>query len=276
MASSMGVIDYTDEDFNRDERLQAIGCVGEHSETTWLFRLKRELDQDRASMARTTIPPKQDDSVASVSYLTDSWEFVIPEDGDPSERPPQAIADYLVDVYFHMVHPCFPVVGRTVFVNQYRSYYSSPAARPGKRWLAILNLMFAIASRHSELIQGHVDHMMYFSRAWRLAMGDAALVDHPDLQQVQVEGLVSFYLLSVGQINRCVPACIWVNHLTRQFLADMWHVNPVGSSNGLESAKREQQHPILVERDTIPSLVGAVRAGRLAMRDERPLSNTKG
>jgi hypothetical protein len=29
-----------------------------------------------------------------------------------------------------------------------------------------------------------------------------ALLSHPNLQQVQVEGLSAFYLLSVGQVNR--------------------------------------------------------------------------
>ncbi|KAJ5899983.1 C6 transcription factor [Penicillium taxi] len=35
-----------------------------------------------------------------------------------------------------------------------------------------------------------------------LRLDDGALLDHPDIQQVQVEGLVTFYLLSTGQINR--------------------------------------------------------------------------
>ena len=48
------------------------------------------------------------------------------------------------------------------------------------------------------------DGPLYFSRAWKLSMSDVALLDHPNLQQVQVEGLTSFYLLSVGQVNRCV------------------------------------------------------------------------
>ena len=33
-------------------------------------------------------------------------------------------------------------------------------------------------------------------------MNGDALFSHPDLQQVQVEGLVAFYLLATGQINR--------------------------------------------------------------------------
>jgi hypothetical protein len=33
-------------------------------------------------------------------------------------------------------------------------------------------------------------------------MDNVALLDHPNLQQVQVEGLTAFYLLSTGQVNR--------------------------------------------------------------------------
>ncbi|KAA8649933.1 putative C6 transcription factor [Aspergillus tanneri] len=45
------------------------------------------------------------------------------------------------------------------------------------------------------------DDRVYFSRAWKLNMSEVALLDHPNLQQVQVEGLTSFYLSSVGQVN---------------------------------------------------------------------------
>jgi hypothetical protein len=43
----------------------------------------------------------------------------------------------------------------------------------------------------------------FFSRAWRLCMDKDALRNHPNLQQVQVEGLSAFYLLTCGQVNRC-------------------------------------------------------------------------
>ena len=33
-------------------------------------------------------------------------------------------------------------------------------------------------------------------------MDKAALRDHPNLQQVQVEGLAAFYFLARGQVNR--------------------------------------------------------------------------
>jgi hypothetical protein len=43
---------------------------------------------------------------------------------------------------------------------------------------------------------------MYLTRARILSMNGDVLFSHPDLQQVQVEGLISFYLLSSDQINR--------------------------------------------------------------------------
>jgi hypothetical protein len=78
---------------------------------------------------------------------------------------------------------------------------------PGKRWLAILNLVFAIAAKHSLLAdsqpEGDVDApSLFFARAWWLSIDNVALMEHPNLEQVQVEGLAAFYLLSAGQVNK--------------------------------------------------------------------------
>lgn len=209
----MGAIDYIDEDYNRDEKLQALGFVGEHSEIAWLFRLKRQLDKDNLATATPDPLPSKDAwdrrSVASVNFFQDDSHILVADDVDLSQKPPQAVADQLVDRYFQIVHPTFPIIGKATFWAQYRSFYSTPFLRPGKRWMAILNLIFALATRYSQLVQVSTedlpsDHVVYFSRAWKLSMSDVALLDHPNLQQVQVEGLTSFYLLSVGQINRCV------------------------------------------------------------------------
>ncbi|KAJ5288459.1 hypothetical protein N7508_011234 [Penicillium antarcticum] len=45
---------------------------------------------------------------------------------------------------------------------------------------------------------------VYFTRAWQLYTRDSAERDHPNLQQVQVESLISLYMLSIGHINRAV------------------------------------------------------------------------
>lgn len=204
MAFTHGAIDYTEEDFNSGEKLQAMGFVGEHSEIAWLYRLKRDLDQ------HTTTPTSNRSdrlSVSSVNYFQDDFEISMLDDVDLSISPPRHIAGQLVDNYFHTVHPAFPIIGMTTFIGQYNSFYANPNMRPGKRWLAVLNLIFAITARHS-LLMGQSSHpeadsyLVYFTRAWRLGIGNVGLLSHPNLQQVQVEGLAAFYLLSVGQVNR--------------------------------------------------------------------------
>ncbi|KAL4943908.1 hypothetical protein BDV06DRAFT_124679 [Aspergillus oleicola] len=202
--SSIGAIDFTKEDFDHDEKIQAMGFVGEHSEIAWIYRLKNilhhlyqgPLDRDLAR-----------DYVTAANYFVDDSDVMILSDVDLSQRPLPAVADCLVESYFQIVHPCFPIVSKAIFMDQYKSFYSSPSVRPGMRWLAILNLIFAISmklvhntSKDDETITD--DHNVYFSRAWNLSMGDTALLGHPNIQQVQVEGLTAFYLMTVGQANR--------------------------------------------------------------------------
>jgi hypothetical protein len=203
-------IDHTEEDFNRDEKIQAMGFVGEHSEMVWLYRLKRDLDQDNATPASENLDRP---SISSLNYFQDDREISILVSVDPTHRPPQELANALVNTYFEAVHPAFPVIGKTIFQSQYQSFYSSANVRPGKRWLAVLNLMFAIASKYSLLAESQPlvsagEDQVFFARAWRLSISNVALLDHPNLQQVQVEGLAAFYLLSTGQVNRYVSALI--------------------------------------------------------------------
>lgn len=186
-----------------------------------MYRLKQELNQvplvSGDSCSATPKDNRDFDSVASVNFFLDDTGVLVDGGVDLSQRPPRAVADRLVDCYFQIVHPTFPIVGKVIFLRQYRKYYSNALVIPGKRWLAILNLMFALATKYSQLVHEGTEedildsHSVYFSRAWELGLSDAALLDHPNLQQVQVEGLASFYFLSVGQINRYVlsspPTC---------------------------------------------------------------------
>jgi hypothetical protein len=202
IAIHSGGVDYTEEDFNRADRVQAMGFVGEHSEIAWLYRLKRGLDYDSSSPIKETPEPP---AISSLNYFQDDSEISLPDDVDLAHWPLQETADRLVENYFHTVHGAFPVIGKTIFLKQYRAFYSDPSLRPGKRWLAVLNLVFAIATRHALIIDqpqtDHGDHSVYFARAWKLSVSND-LLNHPDLQQTQVEGLAAFYLLSIGQVNR--------------------------------------------------------------------------
>jgi hypothetical protein len=195
-----------------------MGFVGEHSEMAWLYRLKRDLDQDSRTVGESLARP----SISSVNYFQDTTIISSLDDVDILVRPPQQIADRLLEDYFQAVHPEFPIIGKEAFMGQYRSFYSNNNVRVGKRWVAVLNLVLAVAARLSELAQrqpqgNFTDHVAYFARAWRLSMGDIALLNHPSLEQVQVEGLAAFYLLSTGQVNRYVIGPIWLSHCLDRF-----------------------------------------------------------
>ncbi|KAL4917515.1 fungal-specific transcription factor domain-containing protein [Aspergillus aurantiobrunneus] len=202
--SPIGAIDFTNEDFNRDEKTQAMGFVGEHSEIAWIYGLKGFLHFLHQGLLGKDLDRNY---VTIANYFIDDCEVTTLDDVDLSQRPHPAVADRLIESYFHIVHPCFPIINRVTFLGQYRSFYSASSVRPGKRWLAILNLIFAIATKYADdlakdIVRSADDHTIYFSRAWKLSMGDVALLDHPNLQQVQVEGLSAFYLMTVGQANR--------------------------------------------------------------------------
>lgn len=206
----LGGVDYTEEDFNRDERTKTVGFVGKHSEISWISDLKREVEHMPGPGDFPTDSPETQrrQSAAALSYFLDTDLLPI-ESIEPLEWPSQVTADNLMQIYFTMVHPSFPIIGEDIFLEQYASFYSNPLVRPGRKWLSILNMIFAIAShyyphgpeQHSDTTP---EDLIYFSRAWRLGMAKSALWEHPDLQQVQIEGLTSFYLLSIGHINRYV------------------------------------------------------------------------
>jgi hypothetical protein len=63
--------------------------------------------------------------------------------------------------------------------------------------MAILNVIFAIAANYAHVAQldwrgDPQDHLVYLTRARMLSMDGDDLFCHPDLQQVQVEGLNCF------------------------------------------------------------------------------------
>jgi hypothetical protein len=187
--------------------MQALGFVGEHSEMVWLCRLKYALEQSSVTPSTSqenVVRP----SVTSINYYNNDWDMGIRDEVDLLERPSHGMADHLVGTYFQIIHPSFPIIGKMTFVAQYRSYYSDPTAQPGNQWLAVLNFVFATAAMHLSPVKklteyNEYPHLLYFSRAWILSMDKASMRNHPNLQQVQVEGLAAFYLLARGQVNRC-------------------------------------------------------------------------
>ncbi|CAG8069491.1 unnamed protein product [Penicillium salamii] len=209
---SVPCIEHTLEDFNGDISLQATGFLGEHSARAWLYRLKR-LIASKSPKAEDEPDGPAHLSLASCGFFLDDSSISLGNGLDVLAYPTQAVADQLVDRYFKVAHATFPLVGKEIFLSQCRSFYSkSGTMQPGIKWMALLNIVFAIAAKHSEVTgdKERLDHnndIVYFSRAWKLSMSDTALLEHPNLQQTQIEGLFSLYFLSTGQVNRAWRMC---------------------------------------------------------------------
>ncbi|KAJ6144388.1 hypothetical protein N7470_008283 [Penicillium chermesinum] len=214
---SLDGIDQINEDPNRTDRSRATGVMGKTSEITWMQRVQREAEQRAQGQAgsheaNNSDPeePKDGFSLHSMNYHLDDLDISVPGPVQKYEMPSRYLADRLFDDYFTTTHPFFPILSRSLFRNQYRTYYDNSRPdrpRPGDKWLAIVNVIFAIAAKHAHLVNASWrgednDHLVYLTRARMLSMNSDVLFNHPDLQQVQVEGLTAFYLLAADQINR--------------------------------------------------------------------------
>ncbi|KAJ5091291.1 hypothetical protein NUU61_006161 [Penicillium alfredii] len=216
-------VDHTKEDFNRDETARATGFIGKSSEINWLQNLSKEVNSEQEawpaavpdtdegngllSPTLTPGPEKHGDPwVVSSNYYLDDLDIPTIESVDAYEVPSRETATKLLNAYLTCVHPSFPIIGISTFVSQFQVFFNQTSLKPGNKWLAILNLIFAIAAKYGHLSsadwrEGEDDHQTYFSRARSLSLEDQ-LLHHPDLQQLQVEGLASFYLIASGHINR--------------------------------------------------------------------------
>ncbi|PYI00235.1 fungal-specific transcription factor domain protein [Aspergillus sclerotiicarbonarius CBS 121057] len=186
-------IDYIKEDFNKDEASQATGFIGESSEISWIQTLSRELNRglesDKPGEAMLSLSEPNGSIISALNYHLDYQEIPTVQRPEAYVLPSKDIASKLYKLYLDWVHPSFPIIGITPFGPQFQAFFSNPSLRPGNKWLAILNLIFAIAAR-----------------AKVLSMDDRYF-HHPDLQQLQVEGLTALYMLALGHINRAWRLC---------------------------------------------------------------------
>lgn len=225
-AGSTASLDHTNEDFNLSLATRATGFIGKNSELTWMQRLKMEIAQslDDNDTAMPTFHTGGDDNSMSLhldvpgvdktpvhesTYHCDDLTVLIPDRVDVNEVPPTQIANALFQMYLDTVHPSFPIIGKLNFINQYQRFIDTPHINTGDSWKAILNLIFAIGAKYSHLVQAEWqgderDHLVYFTRARMLGFNADSVLGHSDLQTVQITGLMSFYLTSINQINRCV------------------------------------------------------------------------
>ncbi|KAJ6097258.1 hypothetical protein N7499_001632 [Penicillium canescens] len=206
---SLEAVDRVEEDLNLTENSRATGFMGKSSEITWLKRLLEEEQRDgQPSKSTCNDDSRSGDRIPphTIDYHLDDLSIGVPEAVQMYWVPPRELADRLFETYLLMVHPQYPIIDRTQFSVQYRNFFEA-IHLPSDKWMALLNMIFAIASNYScnSDIAGPGsarDHLLYLTRARMLSMGGDNLFQHPDLQQVQIEGLIAFHLLSINQINR--------------------------------------------------------------------------
>jgi hypothetical protein len=204
-----------DEDLNRTNRTRATGFIGKTSEISWMKRLQKEINKHSRNKKDVSGPGqdrKEDTkdrvSLHTLNYRLDDLDICVPGPIQLYTLPSRPLADQLIDDYLETVHPFFPIISKSTFRVQYKGLFDN-SARPSDKWLAMLNIIFAISARHAHLIKApwrgdEHDHLVYLTRGRRLSMNSEILFSHPDLQQVQVEGLIAFYLAASDQINRLV------------------------------------------------------------------------
>ncbi|KAE8377853.1 fungal-specific transcription factor domain-containing protein [Aspergillus bertholletiae] len=211
------VADHTEEDFNRDDFARATGFIGRSSEISWLRMLSKyvgsgcEVCHPTFDISSPALKSDCNGPIASSNYHLDDFDMPTVERLDISELPSKDIATRLFNAYLNSVHPSFPIIGISTFASQFQAFFNNPSLKPGNKWLAILNLIFAIGARYAHLINAEWrrdrgDHYLYFIRARHMSL-EGQLLHHSDLQQLQVEGLASFYMLSAGHVNRSWKLC---------------------------------------------------------------------
>lgn len=222
---SLDAIDQVDEDLNRSEGARAAGFFGKNSEVNWIRKLEsgvsmksppeatagasnpfhgnRDTALDQQQSLERRIP------TSTMDYHLDALEIPLIEPCDPLAVPPRETADRYFEAYLTNVHPTFSAIRKMTFISQYQQFYKDALAPP-RKWLAILNIIFAIGARYCCLIDGprsvKEEDLIYLTRARHLGLDSNVLFEHTDLQQIQLELLVAVYLLCLGQVNRSSPS----------------------------------------------------------------------
>ncbi|KAL1801751.1 hypothetical protein ACET3X_002093 [Alternaria dauci] len=208
------------------------GFLGQISEVQWLQNLRSRTQAFDAvlvgpgeSAALLSEPPSPmfgaplvSDSatprqqMSPTNYYLDHEDIKLVDCGNPFELPQEHTAALLFQCYAQTVQSSFPILPVTI-EHQLHQYYTlmrnGQAIHCPQKWFALVNLVFAIGTKFSHLIQAdwradELDHILYSSRAFHLlSMNDTIVVlSTPDLLTTQAAGLFAIYYMTVGHVNR--------------------------------------------------------------------------
>jgi Fungal specific transcription factor domain. len=219
---SLDAINQVDKDLNRDENTRAAGSSGNNSEVNGIRKLESgvglkspqehvsnhfhmESHRDSASIQQQQQSLEMQITTSMMEYHLDSLDIPLIEPCNPLTVPPRELADRYFDAYLIHVHSTFSAIRKMTFISQYQKFFNN-ASTPPRKWLAILNMIFAIGCRYCRLIDDpqstNDEDLLYLTRARHLGLHSNVLFEHTDMQQIQLDLLVAVYLLCLGQVNR--------------------------------------------------------------------------
>jgi hypothetical protein len=210
--------EFVADDHFRDLDSRATGFVGPNSEVRWLKRIKT-IDKDEVFGDHNHGPPgagseatnkriqarenrsgeieaDKNIHVADSTFYLDDQPFDMDIAVDASFLPPWHVAQKLFDCYMGTIHTSFPIVPKE-FEKQFHHYINSikrkhPVSTSDK-WLAMLNLVYALGAQYSYVIQAPWskvagDHVDYMLRAVKLLglQNTVTAISDPDLPMIQV------------------------------------------------------------------------------------------
>ncbi|KAJ6151771.1 C6 transcription factor [Penicillium chermesinum] len=198
-----------DKDADTASSVGSLEALDENSEVSWMQGLS-------GGLSPASLPDAPPDAqsrltghlpIAVMNYHLDDLALPLQrKDVDQLAMPRKEIASEYFNAYVAKVHPFFEIVREQTFTAQYEQCINHDI-EPPRKWLAILNMIFAIGCRHCRLTNpthtdAYDDDLVFLSRACHLGLRDNVLFEHPEIQQVQLEFLIALYLLCLGQLNR--------------------------------------------------------------------------
>lgn len=207
-SASVGSLDEVDaltEDPNRNLESRAAGYIGKESEIAWMQKLDAEASKLNTKPQQQSPPITE--PIASMSYHVNYLPIDNSLPIEPRLLPPKPWAGRLVNIFFNSIAHSFPLLNRLLFASQFSHAFTS-SAEPTPKWLAVLNLVFAISSKfyqQADPVTGKdVNDRIFLLRAISLSTSHDLVFDHTDLHQVQIDLLLAIYYMISGQINRYV------------------------------------------------------------------------
>lgn len=177
---------------------------GRSSSRIFLKEINKAIDARLGRSITGTDLAEDSLSAESQAAQADKDSCLDPENMQCYELPARKFADNLLQAYYDLVWAVYPIHDRSSFQQAYNSaWLGSPSSFPQKILYCFMNLVFALGSQFSEIIEPQsrkeVGHS-YWIRASKL-FGDATTAS-PSLERVQCLLLMGFYLHSTCEIHQ--------------------------------------------------------------------------